>query len=50
MIPGRGIERQQKAVPTKEELDLQLDQYMASTKTALDKELECYMKNAMDME
>ncbi|CAH0731300.1 unnamed protein product, partial [Brenthis ino] len=48
---GRGgITRQQKNVPTKEELDLQLDQYMASTKTALDKELDSYMKNAMDME
>ncbi|XP_050355071.1 chromatin target of PRMT1 protein-like [Nymphalis io] len=48
---GRGgVTRQQKTVPTKEELDLQLDQYMASTKSALDKELDTYMKNAMDLE
>ncbi|CAH2095571.1 unnamed protein product [Euphydryas editha] len=47
---GGGITRQQKVVPTKEELDLQLDQYMASTKSALDKELDTYMKNAMDLE
>ncbi|XP_063622362.1 chromatin target of PRMT1 protein-like [Cydia splendana] len=49
---GRGgISRQTpKPVPTKEELDLQLDQYMAGTKSALDKELESYMKNAMELE
>ncbi|XP_047994010.1 chromatin target of PRMT1 protein [Leguminivora glycinivorella] len=49
---GRGgISRQApKPVPTKEELDLQLDQYMASTKSALDKELDTYMKNAMELE
>ncbi|XP_063381845.1 chromatin target of PRMT1 protein-like [Cydia fagiglandana] len=49
---GRGgISRQTpKPVPTKEELDLQLDQYMACTKSALDKELEVYMKNAMELE
>ncbi|XP_045779399.1 chromatin target of PRMT1 protein-like [Maniola jurtina] len=47
---GGGITRQQNPVPTKEELDLQLDQYMASTKHALDKELDTYMKNAMEME
>ncbi|XP_052750921.1 chromatin target of PRMT1 protein-like isoform X2 [Galleria mellonella] len=40
----------QKPVPTKEELDAQLDQYMAGSKSALDKELEAYMKNAMDLE
>ncbi|KAM3958909.1 uncharacterized protein ACR2FA_007085 [Aphomia sociella] len=50
---GRGgILRNQepKSVPTKEELDEQLDQYMAGTKSALDKELDTYMKNAMDLE
>ncbi|XP_059045929.1 chromatin target of PRMT1 protein-like isoform X2 [Achroia grisella] len=40
----------QKPVPTKEELDAQLDQYMAGTKSALDKELDNYMKNAMELE
>ncbi|XP_023954001.2 chromatin target of PRMT1 protein [Bicyclus anynana] len=39
-----------KPLVTKEELDLQLDQYMASTKTALDRELDEYMKNTMEME
>ncbi|XP_063366333.1 chromatin target of PRMT1 protein-like [Cydia amplana] len=49
---GRGgISRQTpKPVPTREELDLQLDQYMAGTKSALDKELDSYMKNAMELE
>ncbi|XP_063538831.1 chromatin target of PRMT1 protein-like [Cydia strobilella] len=49
---GRGgISRQTvKPVPTKEQLDLQLDQYMAGTKSALDKELDSYMKNAMELE
>ncbi|CAH2268522.1 chromatin target of PRMT1 protein-like isoform X2 [Pararge aegeria] len=45
-----GASNQNKQTVTKEELDLQLDQYMASTKTALDKELDAYMKNAMEME
>lgn len=39
-----------KKVPTKEELDAQLDQYMASTKSVLDKELDMYMKNAMEID
>lgn len=30
-------------VPTKEELDDQLDQYMANTKVHLDKDLDNYM-------
>ncbi|XP_061725716.1 chromatin target of PRMT1 protein-like [Cydia pomonella] len=49
---GRGgISRQTpKPAPTREELDLQLDQYMAGTKSALDKELDSYMKNAMELE
>ncbi|XP_075984703.1 uncharacterized protein LOC142982194 [Anticarsia gemmatalis] len=50
---GRGNlnrnQQQQKPV-TKEELDLQLDQYMAGSKAALDEELDNYMKNAMDLE
>ncbi|XP_013173173.1 PREDICTED: chromatin target of PRMT1 protein-like [Papilio xuthus] len=37
-------------VPTKEELDAQLDQYMSNTKSALDRDLDVYMKNAMEME
>ncbi|XP_013147294.1 PREDICTED: chromatin target of PRMT1 protein-like [Papilio polytes] len=48
-----GITRNQmnvKKVPTKEELDAQLDQYMASTKSVLDKELDMYMKNAMEID
>jgi hypothetical protein len=36
------------AVPSKEELDLQLDQYMASTKSHLDKELDSYMNQAQE--
>ncbi|KAI8437292.1 hypothetical protein MSG28_011664 [Choristoneura fumiferana] len=50
---GRGgVVRNQapKPVPTKEELDHQLDLYMAGTKSALDAELDTYMKNAMDTE
>ncbi|KAL0818688.1 hypothetical protein ABMA28_008034 [Loxostege sticticalis] len=50
---GRGgILRNQtpKPVPTKEELDDQLDQYMAGSRAALDKELDTYMKNAMELE
>jgi hypothetical protein len=38
--------RQMQAVPSKEELDLQLDQYMAITKSHLDKELDSYMNQA----
>lgn len=46
-----GVNRtQQKPTVTKEELDRQLDQYMASSKAALDLEIENYMKNAMEME
>ncbi|KAK7862751.1 hypothetical protein R5R35_002516 [Gryllus longicercus] len=46
-VRGRGRRggargRQQK-LPSKEELDLQLDQYMANTKSHLDKELDSYM-------
>lgn len=40
--------RQTRNVPSKEELDLQLDQYMASTKSHLDKELDSYMNQAQD--
>ncbi|CAB3233045.1 unnamed protein product [Arctia plantaginis] len=48
---GRGgVNRTQQKPITKEELDRQLDQYMASSKAALDIELENYMKNAMEME
>ncbi|GBP80136.1 hypothetical protein EVAR_56005_1 [Eumeta japonica] len=39
-----------KEIPTKEELDEQLEQYMACTKSALDKDLDSYMKNAMEFE
>jgi hypothetical protein len=46
---GRGSRgRQMQAVPSKEELDLQLDQYMASTKSHLDKELDSYMNQAQE--
>lgn len=46
---GRGSRgRQMQAVPSKEELDLQLDQYMASTKSHLDRELDSYMNQAQD--
>ncbi|XP_013191030.1 chromatin target of PRMT1 protein [Amyelois transitella] len=49
---GNGIVRSQtpKPVPSKEELDAQLDQYMAGSKSALDKELEEYMKSAMELD
>ncbi|GFG28676.1 hypothetical protein Cfor_06592, partial [Coptotermes formosanus] len=40
--------RQTRNIPSKEELDLQLDQYMASTKSHLDKELDSYMNQAQD--
>ncbi|XP_028179313.1 chromatin target of PRMT1 protein-like [Ostrinia furnacalis] len=40
----------QKPVPTREELDEQLDQYMACSRAALDHELDEYMKNAMELE
>jgi len=40
--------RQTRNVPSKEELDLQLDQYMASTKSHLDKELDSYMNQAQE--
>ncbi|XP_021921057.1 chromatin target of PRMT1 protein-like isoform X3 [Zootermopsis nevadensis] len=47
---GRGSlrGRQVQTIPSKEELDLQLDQYMASTKSHLDKELDSYMNQAQD--
>jgi hypothetical protein len=46
---GRGSRgRQMQAVPSKEELDLQLDQYMASTKSQLDRELDSYMNQAQE--
>ncbi|KAG6451344.1 chromatin target of PRMT1 protein [Manduca sexta] len=51
---GRGTggvpRNQQTKTVTKEELDAQLEQYMAGSKAALDKELDTYMKNAMDLE
>ncbi|PSN41971.1 hypothetical protein C0J52_10535 [Blattella germanica] len=49
---GRGTlrGRNNQTVPSKEELDLQLDQYMASTKSHLDKELDSYMNQAQDEE
>lgn len=40
--------RQTRNIPSKEELDLQLDQYMASTKSHLDKELDSYMNQAQE--
>lgn len=44
-----GISRQAaKPVPSAEELDLQLDQYMAGSKSALDRELDNYMRTAME--
>ncbi|XP_066992856.1 chromatin target of PRMT1 protein [Anabrus simplex] len=45
----RGAQRgrlQSATVPSKEELDLQLDQYMANTKSNLDRELDSYMNQA----
>ncbi|XP_053615689.1 chromatin target of PRMT1 protein-like isoform X2 [Plodia interpunctella] len=49
---GRGMVRSQtpKPVPSKEELDAQLDQYMSGSKTALDRELEEYMRSAVELE
>lgn len=48
-IPGRGRRgkgdaRTPKTLPSKEELDQQLDRYMANTKSHLDRELDTYMK------
>ncbi|XP_046996095.1 chromatin target of PRMT1 protein-like isoform X2 [Schistocerca americana] len=45
---GRG--RQNRPLPSKEELDMQLDQYMANTKSHLDRELESYMNQASTSE
>ncbi|VVD00287.1 unnamed protein product [Leptidea sinapis] len=47
---GRGGANTNRPQVSKEELDLQLDQYMSSTKSALDKELDDYMKAAMELE
>lgn len=41
---GRG--RTNRPVPSKEELDMELDQYMANTKSHLDKEIDSYMNQA----
>lgn len=47
----KGITRKdEKPQVTKEDLDRQLDQYMAGTKAALDLELDNYMKNVMEIE
>ncbi|CAG9793193.1 unnamed protein product [Diatraea saccharalis] len=48
--PRRGRSQSQKPVPSKEELDLQLEQYMAGSRAALDQDLDDYMNHAMDME
>lgn len=45
---GRGRGARQ-APPSREELDQQLDQYMASTKSTLDKELDSYMNQGNEM-
>ncbi|CAH0596521.1 unnamed protein product [Chrysodeixis includens] len=50
---GRGgitRSQSQSRLLSKEELDAQLDQYMACTKAALDQELDNYMKSAMDLD
>lgn len=50
---GRGGNTQNqpmKPVPTKEQLDKELDEYMASSVWALDKELDTYMKEAVEIE
>ena len=41
---GKGDVRTPKTLPSKEELDQQLDRYMANTKSHLDRELDTYMK------
>ncbi|CAH4027370.1 unnamed protein product [Pieris brassicae] len=46
---GRGATTAKK-VPTKEELDTQLEHYMANSQWALDKQLDDYMKDAMNEE
>ncbi|XP_022123043.2 chromatin target of PRMT1 protein [Pieris rapae] len=46
---GRGATTAKK-VPTKEELDTQLEHYMANSQWALDKQLDDYMKDAMKEE
>ncbi|KAK6638889.1 hypothetical protein RUM43_007159 [Polyplax serrata] len=44
---GRGRGGQTKVImPTKEELDKQLEQYMANTKSHLDREIDTYMKES----
>lgn len=43
---GRGNNQVTKTVPSREELDQQLDQYMANTKSHLDRELDTYMKES----
>ncbi|XP_075222000.1 uncharacterized protein LOC142324844 isoform X2 [Lycorma delicatula] len=43
---GAGRRRDNVPVPTKEELDNQLDQYMANSRCSLDKDLDSYMKQA----
>ncbi|RVE52565.1 hypothetical protein evm_002684 [Chilo suppressalis] len=48
--PRRGRSQSQKPVPSREELDLQLEQYMAGTRAALDRDLDQYMNNAMQVE
>lgn len=45
-----GPPKNAKPVPTKEELDKQLDQYMSSCKSVLDKQLDEYRSQAMDFE
>lgn len=40
---GRGNSFGRGRVPTKEELDRELDQYMSTTKASLDKELDTMM-------
>lgn len=36
------------AIPTKEELDRELEQYMANTKSQLDKDIDAYMKESTE--
>lgn len=45
---GRGG-KQQNAPPTKEKLDMELDEYMALSKSNLDKEIDTYMSKTEEV-
>ncbi|KAF4088281.1 hypothetical protein AMELA_G00080390 [Ameiurus melas] len=42
-LAGRGARRDSRPLPTREELDAQLDDYMSMTKSQLDAQLDAYM-------